>query len=138
MPDEPYLDRDDRPPLRCPKCNAMMEAVLFKNIVIDRCMSCCGLWFDALEREQLMTIRGSEAIDRVMVPDARSGTTRKAKFDCPVCQTKMIDMVDRRNWDLQYELCEACAGVFFDAGEFRECKEHRIFGIFREWMDRSA
>jgi|SRR5665213_1921244 len=137
MSDAPVMDREYRPPLRCPKCNGWMEGVLFKNIVIDRCVACRGLWFDALEREQLMTIRGSEAIDLARVPDAR-GTPRRAKFDCPVCHAKMIDMVDRRNWDLQYEMCEACAGVFFDAGEFRECKEHRIFGIFREWMDRSA
>lgn len=138
MPDEPYLDRDDRPALRCPKCKASMEVVLFKNIVIDRCTACCGLWFDALERDQLMKIRGSETIDRAMAPDARSRIPQPAKFDCPVCASAMIAMVDQKNWDLQYETCGACAGVFFDAGEFRECKEHRIFGIFREWMDRSA
>jgi Zn-finger nucleic acid-binding protein len=131
-------DRDDSTPLHCPKCKAMMEKVTFQNIMVDRCTACRGLWFDALEREQLLRIRGSEAIDLAMAPDASTVTPRRAKFDCPVCHTPMIDMVDQKNWDLQYELCEACAGVFFDAGEFRECKEHRIFGSFREWMDRSA
>jgi Zn-finger nucleic acid-binding protein len=138
MSDAPVMDREDRPPLRCPKCTGWMEVVLFKNIVIDRCMACCGLWFDALEREQLLAIRGSEAIDQAIAAPTAGGGSPRQKLNCPVCQAAMVDMVDPRNPDLQYESCLACAGVFFDAGEFRDCKEHRIFEAFREWLDRSA
>ena len=138
MDDAPVIDVDGRAPLRCPKCTAVMESVLFKNIVIDRCLACCGLWFDALERDQLIRIRGSEAIDQAIAPPVERGATERTKLDCPICSQPMLDLVDPRNPDLEYEACTACAGVFFDAGEFRECKEHRIFETFREWLDRSA
>ena len=135
MSDIADQDHDASAALHCPKCKAVMEKVLFLDIIVDRCTACRGLWFDALEKEHLAAIKGSEAIDLGAPPHAAaSPVEHKPKLNCPVCHTPMIDMVDHRHPNLHYESCTVCYGVFFDRGEFRESKEHHIMETFRGWL----
>jgi len=136
MNDTTDLDRDDATPLHCPKCKADMEKVTYQNIVVDRCTACRGLWFDALEKEHLAALKGSDVIDTGAPTKPAAGAPTKAKLNCPVCHTPMIDMVDQRHPHLHYESCTVCYGVFFDAGEFREAKEHTVLATFRDWFGR--
>ena len=39
--------------MQCPKCAHDMEKMTYKDIEVDRCTLCKGLWFDALEHEAL-------------------------------------------------------------------------------------
>ena len=39
--------------MNCPKCDGEFEKVTFSGIEIERCMSCAGLWFDLMEKEDL-------------------------------------------------------------------------------------
>ena len=42
------------PQMDCPKCNAPMEEATYgRNMTIDRCTGCQGIWFDLGEAEQL-------------------------------------------------------------------------------------
>ena len=137
MSEPAELDRDESKPLHCPKCTAVMDKVLFLDIIVDRCTACRGLWFDALEEEHLAAIKGSEVIDvGIASHPATTPVTHKAKLNCPVCHTPMIDMVDHRHPNVRFESCTVCYGVFFDRGEFRESKEHHIFETFRRWLGR--
>ena len=43
---------------RCPKCAAPLLTIKYKNVELDKCSGCQGLWFDFGELEQVM---GSEA-----------------------------------------------------------------------------
>ena len=43
--------------MNCPKCSAEFETVSFKDIEVDRCTGCKGLWFDMLEKDDLVKIR---------------------------------------------------------------------------------
>jgi Zn-finger nucleic acid-binding protein len=110
-----------------------MERVSYKDIDIDRCTGCRGIWFDLLEREKLAKIEGSETVD---VGDAADGrkSDRIERIDCPVCRTPMIRMVDPAQPHVWYEACKVCHGVFLDAGEFRDLKERtlldRVRGLF--------
>ena len=48
----------------CPKCNApMAEATYGRNMTIDRCTGCQGIWFDLGEAEQLKDKWMSEFLD---------------------------------------------------------------------------
>jgi hypothetical protein len=44
-------------PVKCPKCNEAMEQVVFESVAVDRCTGCFGLWFDALEAEDLKKLK---------------------------------------------------------------------------------
>lgn len=114
--------------MKCPKCAAGMATVSFAGIDVERCHACHGLWFDALEHEDLRRIDGSERID-----DGLSAVGRAFDVDaplrCPSCAGAMVRMVDTRQSHLWFESCTSCHGVFFDAGEFRDFKDE-------SWLDR--
>lgn len=117
--------------MKCPKCNSDMEKVTFEQIEVDRCTNCKGLWFDMLEHEHLKGMRHSESID---TGKAESGKEydKIDRINCPVCQTQMIQMVDKDQPHIRYEACTSCYGVFFDAGEFRDYKEESVLDFFRD------
>ena len=117
--------------MECPKCNSDMEKVTFEEIEVDRCTNCKGLWFDMLEHEHLKSMQDSKSID---TGSAKIGKeyNKIDKINCPVCQTQMIQMVDKDQHHIQYEACTSCYGVFFDAGEFRDFKEKTILDFFQD------
>ena len=118
-----------------------MAQVTVRSITIDKCTSCRGLWFDALEHERLKSVEGSEEVDAPTAtapaatapPPAGPAPSKigDAKMTCPVCHTRMIRMTDHRQPHIHYESCTVCHGVFFDAGEFRDFKEHTAAEWFR-------
>jgi Zn-finger nucleic acid-binding protein len=100
-----------------------MVKVLFEGVEVDRCVDCRGLWFNPLEREDLMKRGNSEAID--------DGDTRLAsEFNrvncivCPRCESRMMPMMALGRPRIRFEQCASCGGSFFDAGEFRQFKRH--------------
>jgi Zn-finger nucleic acid-binding protein len=117
-------------PLQCPKCKAPMDQVQIEKTQVDRCTSCRGLWFDALEDQDVRGTEGAEALD---VP-ATGPTPAKAKqsaIDCPRCKSPMIEMVDRMGRRIQYESCPRCHGKFLDAGEFRALEPRSVKDTMR-------
>ncbi len=113
-----------------------MDQVSFRDISVDRCTSCRGLWFDALEREHLDQMSGAEGID-VGTPVAAA----PAHLVCPVCHTPMIDMVERGHPELHYRSCTVCYGIFSPAGEYREHRaadEHPALHGFHRLFHRTG
>ena len=41
--------------MRCPKCGSSLVEISYKNIMIDKCPSCEGIWLDCGELEQVAT-----------------------------------------------------------------------------------
>jgi Zn-finger nucleic acid-binding protein len=117
--------------MKCPKCQSDFEVVHLRDVEFDRCTQCRGLWFDMLDKEDLLKIKGSEVID---IGDEQVGETYNQirDADCPKCGERMISMVDKDQFHIQYESCPSCYGSFFDAGEFRDLKEHTVVERFRQ------
>lgn len=113
-----------------------MELVTFEGIDVDRCTGCKGLWFDSRENERLRDRRGSEVID---AGDAAVGRrfNKVDRVGCPRCSTPMVRMVDAEQSHIWYESCSVCGGVFLDAGEFRDFKNHSVFDKFRSLFTRA-
>ena len=121
--------------MNCPKCRAAMAKVEFDGVEVDRCTLCDGIWFDALEKEQLRDTPGAaEAIDVGRTPE--DATSDRRHLLCPVCKTLMIPMtVHGGPAGLVYESCTVCYGAFMDAGEFREfARGGGLVEQLRGWM----
>ena len=112
-----------------------MEKVQYESIEVDRCTDCQGIWFDMLEHEHLKAIEGSEEID-IGDPEVGKQTNIVDQITCPVCESRMIRMVDGRQPHIWFESCTVCYGVFFDAGEFRDYKQENILDFFRDLFSR--
>ena len=117
----------------CPKCKSEMEQVKYADIEVDRCCNCKGIWFDMLEELHLKKIEGSEVIDS---GDSNMGKKFNEINDikCPKCNADMIKMVDPEQSHIWLESCLICYGVFFDAGEFKDFKEHNIVDKFKSFV----
>ena len=117
--------------MECPKCGSPFESVSFADIEFERCLDCYGLWFDMLEQEDLVKIKGSESIDIGATQLGKQYRDMK-NVHCPNCSIQMIHMVDKDQFHIKYESCPSCYGTFFDAGEFRDLKEHSVLDRFRQ------
>lgn len=122
--------------MKCPKCREPMEIVVFEGVEVDRCTGCKGIWFDNREAETLKAMKGSEAID-IGDPKVGRSFNERGAVPCPRCTTPMVRMVDVDQPHIWYERCSVCNGVYFDAGEFRDYKEHTLGDVFRRWFARA-
>lgn len=119
--------------MNCPKCSGDLETVSYKEIEFERCDLCQGLWFDLLEKEDLLKIEGSESID---IGDDQVGKQYQdiRSIDCPKCHQRMVPMIDKDQFHIKYESCQSCYGTFFDAGEFTDLKERTILDSFAKMI----
>ena len=109
--------------MQCPKCHKKMDAVTCESVVVDRCKSCSGLWFDVGEAEQLATQWVAEFVDTGK-PEIGEAMDRIDSLACPRCGLGMRRFFDVTASQLQFEECDE-HGKFFDAGEFTVWVEQR-------------
>ncbi|MBF8287910.1 MAG: hypothetical protein HW381_1018 [Candidatus Rokubacteria bacterium] len=43
---------------RCPKCAAPLVTITYRNVELDKCSSCEGLWFDSGELDKVLAEEG--------------------------------------------------------------------------------
>ena len=120
--------------MQCPKCSKAFEKVTFNNVTVDRCTGCLGLWFDVLVKDDLIQMEGAETID-IGAEQVDQHYNDMRDISCPVCDQKMIPMVDKDQFHIKYEACPGCYGLFFDAGEFTDLKEHTVVERLRQMLD---
>jgi len=109
--------------MECPKCKNEMKPNQYKGVDYDQCKECGGLWFDALEAEELVEIKDAAQID---TGDAKVGSKMNKTWEvkCPKCAIPMLPVHDVEQPHIQLESCASCHGTFFDAGEFKDfCEE---------------
>jgi uncharacterized protein len=119
--------------LQCPKCQARMEQVQVESTQVDRCTKCRGLWFDALEDQDIRGTEGAETLDTEPA-EARPTKREPRTIDCPRCKAPMIRMVDRLGKRIQYESCPRCHGKFLDAGEFRATEPRSMKDAVKKFL----
>lgn len=119
--------------MKCPKCSGLFNKVLFLDTQVERCNSCNGLWFDALELQELLKKKGSERLD---IGDKRNfeKTNQIEDFRCPKDNSTMIKMVDVKQGHVWYESCGHCKGIFLDATEFKDLKAKTFLDLFKSVM----
>ena len=105
--------------LNCPKCSELLEQVVHEGTTVDRCRGCSGIWFDALEAEDLIdTETGAEVDTGSMFKGMKMNLVRD--ISCPRCSKQMQTVSDLEDPTLKFEVCTDCHGYFLDAGEFRD------------------
>ncbi|GAB3379291.1 hypothetical protein GCM10027432_04450 [Lysobacter fragariae] len=107
-----------------------MERVTHLAFHAQRCTSCQGLWFEALDHELL-----KDAADEIDTGDAAVGAhhNRIDRINCPACgNLPLIRMVDPQQPHIWFESCTNCHGRFLDAGEFRDYAEHTLAEYFAD------
>ena len=121
--------------MKCPKCDDEMKLNQYKGVEYDQCKNCGGLWFDALEAEELVENKSAVDID---TGDIKEGAemNKKRAINCPTCNVRMTRVHDVEHPHIQLEACTTCHGTFFDAGEFKDFCEETFMDRVKDWLVR--
>ncbi len=114
--------------MNCPKCHAELKVKIYKDIQVDSCPKCEGMWLDFQELDALE--------DKVFDADELKGTTIfktfATDFKCPKCNKKMKTF-NYRYYDLELDFCEDQHGFWLDKEE-----EERVLELMGEEAKRLA
>lgn len=108
----------------------MEEVTYGRQLTVDRCSGCKGLWFDLGEAETLKGKWMSEFVDSGD-PDVGKYYNKIDQVNCPRCGASMDKLVDPEQPHIWYEAC-AEHGMFLDAGEFTDYKYETLLDKFRD------
>jgi len=131
--------------MRCPSCLAQLTSTRYKEIVVDRCIRCDGLWFDAGELRSLKNRVEPAArwLDIDLWADDTKFVLRRGRVrQCPrdgvplyEVEYEEPEIVEHRDHirgaGVRVDICAVCGGMWLDDGEFRA-----ILGYVRARVDR--
>jgi Zn-finger nucleic acid-binding protein len=103
-----------------------MIVVEYRNIELDYCHSCKGVWFDSGELELLLRSQGLEEskafFDGIFKSEeAVSSENRRA---CPICGRKMRKTKTGGQPEILVDVCRDQHGLWFDGGEIGQLMRH--------------
>ena len=114
--------------MNCPKCNVNLTQKTYKDLEIDACPNCEGMWLDFNELDQLE--------DSVFSKDEFKGTmilsTFPSSLNCAKCG-KTMKGFKYRYYDLLLDFCDEKHGFWLDKGE-----EERVLDLMKEETKRLA
>jgi Zn-finger nucleic acid-binding protein len=103
----------------CPVCKHAMIVVEYRNIELDYCTSCKGVWFDSGELELLLKSQGLEEpkafFDGIFNSQEAAPSEKKRK--CPICGRKMKKAAIGGQPEILIDVCRDKHGLWFDGGE---------------------
>ena len=103
----------------CPKCDTGLFVVHFKDIEVDVCPSCRGLWLDAGELEALLQRTGAATDDPFLRFQTQPGTRPAGtKHLCPRCDAALHEI--QAGTSLTLDRCPRGHGLWFDADELQQ------------------
>lgn len=106
----------------CPVCKNAMVVLELRDVEIDHCFGCGGIWLDSGELELLIedAQKAAELLKSFDIEKKSSETARK----CPICSKKMDKIVVGKNQpELLIDKCHKNHGLWLDAGELDEILE---------------
>jgi Zn-finger nucleic acid-binding protein len=116
--------------MHCPRCEVVeLDPYVHKEIEVDRCLNCKGIWLDHHELDELE--------DQVIKDGSSKGTlayaNRESSLPCPKCHINMTEFNYRAN-NLAIDRCDNGHGFWLDNGEDKEIKlllEQRVKDLGR-------
>lgn len=103
----------------CPKCDVPLFLARFREVEVDVCPQCRGLWLDAGELEELLRQTGADATDPLLQFQHQPGVDApKAGHLCPRCDDRLHEI--RAGASLTLDRCPRGHGLWFDADELRQ------------------
>jgi Zn-finger nucleic acid-binding protein len=112
----------------CPNCAAKMEPMPFRDhygrdLIIDICMACQGLWFDGTELLQLGP-ESTLALFRFIAEHGGTPRDMQATMACPHCRVRLVRGTDRvQDTIFHYARCPRDHGRFVTFFQFLRARQ---------------
>jgi Zn-finger nucleic acid-binding protein len=116
--------------IKCPRDGRSMERVSVGGVEVDRCGGCGAMWFDALELDRVLAIKGGAKTLDLKNAGGTAMQIHEGRPQCPVDHSTLIDMSDLKQPHVRTDACTVCGGVLLDAGELSDLAE---FSLGERW-----
>lgn len=108
-------------PLPCPRCRGDLTTRQVGQVEIDVCEACGGHWYDAGELERIRQLAPPERPRGLPDPKPPRWVDGAAEdVQCPRCRETLAAERYAYSSDLVIDRCQACQGVWIDAGELEK------------------
>ena len=102
----------------CPKCDTGMFLLQFRDVRVDYCHKCRGLWLDKGELEMILDQTGGDPGAPFLSFQLQDGVVRKGvKHLCPRCDRLLREITVPGNGPdsgVVLGKCASCGGLWFD------------------------
>ena len=125
--------------MNCPRCQTALETqpIIERNdeIIVDKCPSCQGIWFDKNELQPLENISEPVLMEWRKIPNEYDQLTA---LNCPFCSDHpMMKKAEHpRDEKVIFDFCERCEGIWLDGGELEAIQKESwvsaIVNLFRK------
>ena len=107
--------------MQCPCCNSELKRKSTKNIEIDECPECKGIWFEDDELRKAKDVADSDLnwMDFEIWKHKNEFKIKESPRSCPVCKTD-TKAIDYGSTSTEIDYCPSCKGVWLDRGEFKK------------------
>lgn len=115
----------------CPKCSEEMLVIEYRQIELDFCPKCKGLWFDRTELQLLMKICGlaDEKHNQFSLEYFLNRVVNQQDIPlrkCPMCNHKMTLVNAGKDDRIIIDICPRNDGIWFDGGELAQLIRQEI------------
>jgi len=123
--------------MRCPRCDKPLREVKFDEIVVDRCDTCSGVWFDFAELERILN-RDAHAM-AALVPEESLPPARDADMLCCPRGGDTLIRIRAEPEGILYYTCLTCYGRWLDGSELQRAAGRSLASkfesVFRMLLD---
>lgn len=107
--------------MNCPICRVGMIVVEYREVELDHCVECGGIWFDREEFEfMLENMNLSIENLNMKTPSRDKNAAGKEEYRrCPLCKKRMRKLSVGEDSSIIIDKCGRHGGYWFDKGELR-------------------
>jgi Zn-finger nucleic acid-binding protein len=111
--------------MNCALCKIELKKYFIKNIEVDECEKCKGIWFedDELRKAKDSTDEDLNWMDFEIWKHKDKFKIKSRNISCPKCNQLLVTInYDETNIEIDY--CPTCRGTWLDKGEFKKIIEN--------------
>ena len=111
----------------CPDCKEPMTTEKYRNVELDLCGECAGIWFDAEELRRLLAADplAIAALEEKVLPHVTQKHVRQGILLCPSCEGLLHVYHYEYNSPIEMESCADCGGFWVQEGELLKIQQWR-------------
>ena len=106
--------------MKCPVSKIEdLQPIQIKNISVDACSNCKGIWFDndELRKVKDYTLKEASWLDADLWEDESKFLSVKSNKSCPKC-TNILFKINYGDSTIEIDACKYCKGIWLDGGDF--------------------
>ena len=119
--------------MQCPSCKHDFKKLLIKDVQLDQCIGCGGMWFsgDTLRNAKDREDELLQWLDVDLFSNPKQFIGSYSTMMCPHDQEPLYQ-ISYDNTDIKVDVCKTCHGVWLDKNEYADIIASLKRIIFRE------